>query len=679
MRAIANLVNPDAGFLRRLRERLARVLGSSAWREGFCAALIVALASTMLWRTFLGDWPAGDDHAVHIVRIWQLEQSLLHHGIPWTWSNRWFAGAPIATVYPIGADLLVVAVHLASFGLLGLGQAYGVGFWLFYCFYGYSFYYLVRHIFRSRATGVVAVVFLLTDPGNYDSGGWFWIVDAGVWTGALALAFCFVGTVTLSKLLNAPSPRDAAGLATWLGLAGLCHPLAIVYFAFAIPLLFLSRLAAGERTAWASSLLWLCAAAGSAVLIDCFQLVPQLAAHGYLADLGAPGSSLSDLGSGMITGGLFPRTWHVSDVLGLLGTTVLLFTARRSLPLFAASFAFAAILLSSSSIISLLGPAATAWSNDHMIFPRLLTLAEPFWFAAGAALVVRLIRVCIREAPEPNLQERRPAPVSKSAILSRFAIIALALPCLFHAGGQFVRDQVLTGTHWHSKRKDLAARKQFVEWVGSRTTDSGEVFRIAHGFGADFHKLTDLGIELACPMYKVSDTPTGDHFRYDLHSSSYEALEALSVRFAIAELPLERADFVLEQVFDNRLRVYRFTGWNPHPFTVFGSGEVTLESFGDEEIVLSASPGSTGRLRLNVTQFPKWRATRDGLPLPISRVAVPGVAKSAFMEVALSEGRYRFHYARGYDDYLGTVLCACGVVAVAALRRFRPSKFAKAT
>ena len=81
------------------------------------------------------------------------------------------------------------------------------------------------------------------------------------------------------------------------------------------------------------------------------------------------------------------------------------------------------------------------------------------------------------------------------------------------------------------------------------------------------HDLTDLGIEVPFPFYKIWPTPTG-HFKYDMNASSNEALRAVNVRFAITRHALDRPDFILEKVFDDRLWLYRFRDWSPAPFTL---------------------------------------------------------------------------------------------------------------
>ena len=206
-------------------------------------------------------------------------------------------------------------------------------------------------------------------------------------------------------------------------------------------------------------------------------------------------------------------------------------------------------------------------------------------------------------------------------------------------------------------------------WIKDQIARDPRFFRIAQGFDPN-DDLTDLGIDLPCPLYKICFTPSG-HFKYNLASLSYEAMVAVNVRFALSEHPIspERPDFVPIKVFDQRLWLYEFRDWNPVPFEVKGKGLVELKEFRDEDIVLQAGPGAKGLLRLNVTYFPKWRATRNGVPVPIAPLPIAGLEHSAFMQVELLPGTYRFHYQKGASDYVGTVLCLLGIAGCVVLVR----------
>jgi hypothetical protein len=109
--------------------------------------------------------------------------------------------------------------------------------------------------------------------------------------------------------------------------------------------------------------------------------------------------------------------------------------------------------------------------------------------------------------------------------------------------------------------------------------------------------------------------------------------------------------------------VYRFERWQPRPFEIVdGAGEVRVERFGDEEIVLRAGAGAHGKLRLNVSWFSRWRAYRDGRRVPMTLTYLrEAQASTGFMTVKLAPGRYRFAFERTLGDRLALPLGLFGV------------------
>jgi len=623
-------------------------------REAGCVVFIFALAATMLQPVFHGDWPIGHDHPVHIFRIWQLRETLLHHPlVPWGWSHRWFAGYPQNVVYPVGADFFVLAIQALSFGTLSI----------FYFLYGYAAFFLIYRAVQSRIAGLIAALFLLTDPGSNDIGGWFWIVDVGVWMSALGMVPALIGTVRMADLLDDPKPRTAAAIGLCFGLALLCHQIHLIYFGIAIPLLCLSRYLSDVRTDWRRALPLLSVGLVSGALIASFWLVPYFAALPYAAELGGRGNDLTKIGDAIAGGNLFSRMHPLATAFGLVGA-ICLFRARRPLPLFMALFIFVVIVGSSSTVAALFGPALEHWIRNHIIAERLLLLVKPFWYGAGAFLIVSAWRTVDRfaVAPQDEMPEttsNMPRPwIKRATIVALFALFVA--PVLGRALAVFYKNEIRRPTIWHSDRPDQNARKKFVAWA-KREWVSGDFFRIAHGFDYDDHDLTDLGTELPYPFYKIWHMPTG-HFKYDIGWNTNEALRATNVRYALLKHPLTgRPDFSLVKIFDEQLWLYQFRDWNSVPVVVRGSGTIQLLQFTDEEIILRADSATNGFFRLNVSYFPKWHATRDNVALPISVVALAGIGNSGFMEVPLAPGTYRFHFERTLSDYAGTVLCIFGV------------------
>jgi hypothetical protein len=171
-------------------------------------------------------------------------------------------------------------------------------------------------------------------------------------------------------------------------------------------------------------------------------------------------------------------------------------------------------------------------------------------------------------------------------------------------------------------------------------------------------------------------------FRYTMGSSavflpapsdSNATFKALNVRYVISKVPVERLDCRLVRQFGS-LSLYEFTDWTADPYVISdGQGSVELTRFEPHEIELRAAPGSRGRLRLNVSYFPRWSAQKDGRPIPIA-VSSTGEG-TGFMTVELSPGIYRFRFSWGVAEWLGLLLALLGVggLTAFALHRFLPS------
>jgi hypothetical protein len=652
-------------------ERILAFAKSERGREIAGTAFVIILASVMLRRCFSGDWPVNHDHPVHLFRIWQLKQHLLAHWTPWSWSQRWFTGCPISTVYPVGADFFVLIVQALSFGTLSLSHAYAIAFWLFYVLYAYGAYYFVSRATGSRLAADVSVLFLLCDPGWNDMGGWFWYVDVGVWTAALGMAPAFIGTVRVADLLENPQPRTAGALGIYFGLAVLCHPLHLVYFALIIPLLCLARYITTDKTDWWRSLFWTATGCLGGLLIGSFWLVPNLAAIHYLADIGWLGDTISEIGEKLARGQLFNRMPWLMVAFGFVGSLVFL-AARRPLPLVIALFNFVAIFLSSATFTNFFGHHIEHWLTNHMIFPRLLMLLKPFWYGAGAFVLVVSIKATYQLLGQSKPRMTADRPGARLGLI--VFVCVCVVPIMFWCLRTFVREEVLRPTEWAVDRHDLAARAAFIKWANTDLPKLNGFFRIAHGFDQDEHSLTDLGIDVPYPFYKIFRTPTGDHFKYALGSDSNASLRAANVRFVLAEHPLNRPDFVFARNFGQGMTLYTFKDWRPQPFEILpGGGTVTLEQFEDETMVLRAGNDAQGTLRLNVTYFPKWHATRDGYPVAITPRPALDVEDSLFMNVPLAPGTYRFEYRRDWTDYIGSVLFLFGLAGCVMM--MQPQRF----
>lgn len=316
----------------------------------------------------------------------------------------------------------------------------------------------------------------------------------------------------------------------------------------------------------------------------------------------------------------------LAAAFGLVGSIFLL-RARHTLPLFMALFTFACIVGSSSTFAAIFGPGPGDWLNKHIITTRLVMLVKPFWYCAGAFFLVASWKALNRFLSVPG----------NSAGSSRQRSVALH-PVAF-----------ATRRSRGSSRVCCLGKREMVE--------RRPIFRIAHGFDQDEHSLTDLGIEVPRPFYKIWVTPTG-HFKYNLGSAANEALQAVMCVLLCRNILFPRGPIF---GLSKSLRANSgSTNFGIVPFEIEGKGPVELTHFGDEEIELRAGPGAHGRLRLNVSYFPKWRTTLDTVPIPITAAPAPEVEHSAFMQIELLPGTYHFHYRNNASDYLGTFLCLLG-------------------
>jgi hypothetical protein len=163
------------------------------------------------------------------------------------------------------------------------------------------------------------------------------------------------------------------------------------------------------------------------------------------------------------------------------------------------------------------------------------------------------------------------------------------------------------------------------------------------------------------PIYKRGFTPA-ENFIYKMNTEDNPVLEAVNVRYMIAKKWLPPEDYTQRAQF-GVYQVYEFKHWKPDPWLVTqGSGAITLEKWGDDEIVMRAAPGSHGKLRLNVSYFPRWHAYRDGQHVSLWPSALHEAPNSTgFMTVWLEPGVYRFAFEASALDQISWPLSLLGI------------------
>jgi hypothetical protein len=659
-----------------------------------CVLLLVALTLVMMGKVAAGDRPISADHTVHYFQAWLLNERFWSDG--WFfWSNLWFAGYPVNYTYPIGAYLWIVLVHWLTLGTLTFSGAYAVAFWLFFVLHGVSVYLLGRLAF-NRVVGLVAAVLYLVDRGANSAGGWFWTVDIGTWPIALSVAFSTIATALLAWILEGGRRRHVVWCAVCIGLALLTHPLQLLYVPILGATAFLLSAFVVERARLRSTARHAAVAIGCGLLIGALWWLPFLAYSDYSRAYGWQWASLDQIGANIYQGTLFPAgatltsreeidsvaTSYVPEtvdglavyvtVLSILALPVLLLS-RRLLPLLASALTFLLLIGASSTLHDVLGLPQWWGSYHHMEWARFSMLFKPF-MCVGAAVGGWAIVIGLKQSGA--FVGLRPGGRAWSGAARVVIAVSLLLVPTMPGIVVFVNRHVLETVITKSGDPLRADRAALVDWIREAHARDPRFFRVAaRGKDDDDHSLIDLGTQLPVPMIHIGYTPAVP-FRYTLGESdeflaipsdSSETFQTLSVRYVISKSPVLRPDYRHLRQF-GALALYEFTDWNPNPYVITdGQGDVAVVRFEDERMTFKARPGASGRLRVNVSYFPRWSATRDGQEIPIDvSAAGPG---TGFMTVALSPGVYEFHFARGVPEWLGLVMALFGAAGLALFVR----------
>src|SRR6201999_4281355 len=146
-------------------------------------------------------------------------------------------------------------------------------------------------------------------------------------------------------------------------------------------------------------------------------------------------------------------------------------------------------------------------------------------------------------------------------------------------------------------------RAALVDWLKRNLPKNDGFYRVCVSTGHN-HDLFDIGAEIDAPIYKRGFTPA-ENFIYKVNTEDNPVLEAVNVRYMIAKKWMPPEDWKTVAQF-GMYQVYEFKHWNPRPYVITqGSGQLKVTHFEGDEIVLRAAPGSHGKLRLNVSYFPR--------------------------------------------------------------------------
>jgi hypothetical protein len=630
------------------KERSARIV---AQRLVLVAAVIATFA--LLVHAFR-DLALSHDHSPHCFAGYQFWTEMLGRGRLRGWSHFWAFGYPAGELTPFGAEVWLALFHALTLGLLSWIHSYAVALAAMLMFTAHATFLFARR-FLGTLAGVIAAALWVCDPGGWYQGGWFWYLDLGVWPVALAMAMVLLALVKLADVLSperAPRRRwDATWASFWIAASLVTHLLPLVVYPIAVPCLWCSeRIARGRLPAGATARL--AASVGIGLGIAAFSLVPTWGRSDLTLDLGVAGYPLSELARRIVHLRLFDNGAAPLPVLAVVGGALAL---RKRLP---AAWFFVAcgaifVLLSSNLAIGVLHLERLSKGLVKLEWPRMLLVAKLFWFPLAGHAVAVLLR-------------KLPAPAGRGFwgwSLAAVVVIALGATLLRPATAYVYRTQI-DKSLWHREATPLWRDLQaFFAWSAAERRSTGDFYRIAYKTEPHEHIFTLAPIFNQTPIYKVGYT-SAQSFRSFPMTDEPDLLEALSVKYLVADSELADPSLVLDRTFGG-LRVYRFERYRPqHPFTLIGGGEAELVQLEPERIQLrlhGIAPGT--RLKLHVAAYPRWEATLDGRRLPISPATAYGIEYPFLMEVPAADGDLIFRYRRRALDWSGLAVSGLALVA----------------
>jgi hypothetical protein len=643
-------------FNARIRDRDVDLFRLVTHRVVPAAALIV-IAGFSIWS--FRDLALNTDHAPHCFSAYQFWTEMLGKGRIRGWSHFWSFGYPAGELYPFGAEVWVAAFYALTFGLLGWIWTYAVAMTAMLMFATFAMFVFARRFFGITA-GVVAAALWIGDPGAWYQGGWFWHIGLGVWPVSLGMAMTLLALVKLADVLSpereARRRWDCTWAALWMAASLITHLLPLVVYPIALPCLWLNeRARQGRLPGWMTARFVASVAIGFG--LASFSLIPMMARSNLTMDLGVAGYSLEDLAHRIVELRAFEGVWQLIHVLALVGGIVAMRNRARA-GLFFVLCGAIFVLLSSNIVVSVFHLERLSKGFLKIENQRMLLVAKLFWYPLAGhavALIARRPRISSDSVP------RSPLPIVGFLVL----VSAIGAPLLRPVATHIYNTQVNKPLQHQGEDPIWRDLQSFFAWSRAAKQSTTDFYRIAYKTHPHHHIFTISPIFNQTPIYKVGYTST-QIFRSFPMSTEPELLEALSVKYMVADSDVNDPSLVLERTF-GQLRVYRFTRYHPHhPFTLIGGGQGELVRFEPELIQIrlqGTTPGT--KLKLHVNAFPRWEATLNGRHVPISPATAYGMEYPFLMEVPASDGDLVFRYQRRAIDWAGLVVTWLALVGLA--------------
>lgn len=625
------------------------------WRRSLCfqaaAASAPAFATAL---PLLVETPLSHDHPTHIFKAWHFWTEMLARGRLRGWSHFWGFGFPSDELVPCGGELWVALFRVVSLGQLSWLRTYTLAFAAFLVLKALAAFFFTRRYFGAGAALIAAWLTSL-DVGAFSEGGWVWNTEWGVWPVSLSMSLCLLAFVALDGVLR--SGRALHAGCAGVGIAGalLAHQVALLVLAVTLPLLLVER-CLGPRPA---PLARLGAAAGAALFglaLAAFTILPFLARSRYTMDLGASDESLGQVALQLLELRTFARLSPVVHGLALYGGWVAL-RARRRGALFIAGSAAAFVLLSSDLLTSVLHLERVMPSLIKIEAARMLLVAKLFWFPLAGYATVDLFRRAGRIGAGAAPSRRRWGAGLRAALVA-----ALVLPPLPRLYETWIARGIVGETdipHW-------ADLEQVFAWSRALREREPGWYRVAYALHPDDHSSSLAPVYDGMPSYKIGDTASQIFDGLPM-TDGPEMLRALSVRYVVSPAPRPGQELTLERRF-GALGVYRVERFAPEPFELRGPGRVQVLEIAPERLRARLSGTNRGgRLRIHVAAYPRWRATLDGVPVPLTTVTVHGAEDPVLMELPAADGELVVEYVAEAVDHVGATLSLAALPAFLAL------------
>lgn len=618
------------------------------WGSWLAALPVAALALWLMGPVLRGGMPTSSDHMAHLFQSWDLWT----HRLPWrigSWSDLWFFGYPAGELYHPGADLWVAAWRVLTLGLLDWADSYALAFVAFFVFVGLALYrFGAREL--GWLAGLLGASLWLLDRGEYEQGGWLYLVRAGVWPQALGLGFLFAGLTWLQRSIRSDHPRSLAVAGLLMGCAVLAHPLDLVLLGLCLPLPWLARWIT-RRARPPSSLL-----APAAVLLlgaglAGFYWIPLAARTGWTEAVGYPWLTAAEIAGGLLRGELFANLPPWVTWLGLLGGLLAVLRRRSGgvllLLLFLLLMAGAAAELS-QGLADLTGSDALA----RFQYRRFSIPAKACLFLLAGYPLQCLLDLAWHSAG-PSRLDPTSVPFARGGLALLLVVVSAALlawqaPALRAHVATLDLPTAGAGGQW-------AELQQLNAWVRERDAEHPDFWRIAYEGNEHDQFFWAAPVYNGRPGYKPGFTCCRI-FGLIPEGHEPELYRALSVRYVVSQGPADAPGRTLLQQF-GALHAYAFEDFDARRYTLLGPGSIQVERFDADHVRLHLSETTPDtRLRLHVAHFPRWQARVNGERVPID-VGPPATGqRPILMELPVADGTVELRYRRRLIDWLGMLI-----------------------